>query len=426
MPTFSNYAAVQAGVREVLKYDPNKAPSMETSAMLWDSLMKGEASEINSRNAFLIKEVDNAAVIRADATEFADYAPPSNNQDLKLSIPITRATKSYAVSGAVKRQNQTGTMLLNSIIRGCADVKRMFGKQMNFHCHGNATGEIAKASGVSSLVVTCNSTTNLFGTRHVFKNEYLEYRASGVLRTGGGISYSKVTAVDRAAKTFTVDAIPSDATTNDLIFDQGSYNNWLRGLGYHVNNTGAWQGVSDRTAYIGLSSVLVSLSGAYLSRAALDLIIGELSYKFGDDESMGEMMAYMSPAQVAFFKALGYDLQRYDGASKSLQTGFLSDALQHGNLMIKGSVDQPHDIIYVGKILNLMMRFETIEPQWHSEPGTTGDEYLVWANAAQGQFKADGYFATFEWEGNTGVYQPDHVGALTSVGYAGGPLGNSN
>lgn len=424
--SFANLAAAQAAMREVLKYDEKKSQTTETSSLLWNSWKKGPASAINNRNAFIILNVDDAAVIKADTTEFADYAPPSNQQQLKTSIPLRRLTKTYAVSGAVKRQNATDTMLLNTIVEGTKNVERMMDKQVNFAAHRDATGQIAKASGVSSLVVTCNSTTDLWGSRQVYKGEIVEFRSSGGTLRTGGVSWSTVTAVDLSAKTFTVDAIPSDATTNDLVYDQGSYNNWFRGLQYHVNNTGAWQGVSDRTAYRGLSSVLVSASSAYLSRALLDLIIGEMDYKFGDDAAMGEMMAYTSPAQIAQFKSLGYDLQRYDGPSKALNTGFLSDALQHGNLMMKSSVDAQHDRIYIGDVLNLCERFQTIEPQWVSEPGATGENYLVWANAASGQFKADGYFCTREMEFNTGVYQPRLVGALHTLGYVGLPMGNTN
>lgn len=424
--TFANLAAAQAAMREVLKHDPVKSQTTETSSMLWDAVKKGTASAINDRNAFIILDVDDAAVIKSDTTEFGDYAPPSNQQQLKTSIPIRRVTKTYSVSGAVKRQNATDTMLLNTIIEGTKNVERMMDKQMNFQAHGDATNEIAKASGISSLTVTCNSTTNLFGTRHTYKNEIVEFRSSGTLRSGGGVSYSRILTVDRSAKTFTVDQIASDATTNDLIYDYASYNNAIRGLDYHVNNTGAWQGIADRTAYLGLSSVLVSASSAYLSRALLDLIIGELKYKFGDDEKMGEMMAYMSYAQVAQFKSLGYDLQRYDGPSKALNTGFSSDALQHGDLMVKGSVDCRHDRIYVGDILGLMQRFETIPPQWVQDPSTANGDYLVWANAANGQGKADGFFCYREIEMNTGCYQPRKVGALTSLATTGLPLGNTN
>lgn len=427
MPQFANLAAAQAGMREMLKYDPVKSQTTEKSALLFDALEAGSPSEINDRNAFIILSVDDAAAIKADATQFADFAPPSNQQQLKTSIPITKVTKTYAVAGAVQRQNaESDLMLLDTIASDIANEKAMFRKQLNFHCHLNGTGEIAKASGVSGNVVTCNSTTNLFGSRHVYKNEILEYRASGVLRTGGGIQYSRVTAVDLSAKTFTVDAIPTDATTNDLVFDYGSYGNWLRGLGYHVNNTGPWQGISDRTAYRGLSSVLVPMGGAYLSRAAFDLVIGELDYKIGDDENPGPRMAYMATGQVAQFKSLGYDLQRYDDPSMSLNTGFLSDALQHGNLAVKGGVDQPLDIVYIGDVMKLMQRFQTRPLGWINRPGAGGDEYMFQANASQGQGHADGLFCYQIFEGNTGVFTPRKVGALTGLGYAGLPSGNLN
>lgn len=427
MSTYSNLTAINAALREVLKYDPVKSQTVEMSAMLWDWVKKGTPSEINDRNAFIIKTVNPAAVIVANSAEFADYAPPSNQSYLKTSIPIRRMTKTYSVSGAVRRQNKTGTTLLDTIVSDTKDVEDMFNKQMNYAAHGDGTDEIAKASGISSLVVTCNSTTNLFGTRHVFIGEKVEFRSSGGTLRTGGVSWSTVTAVDLSAKTFTVDAIPSDATTNDLVYNYNSYNGQIRGLGYHVAATGAWQGVADRTAYRGLSSVVVSAASAYLSRALLDLVIGELEYKFGDDQPLGEMMAYMSRGQVAQFKSLGYDLQRYNGPDKGLNTGFVSDALQHGNLMVKGSVDCPLDKVYIGNIMGLMQRFETIPMQWVAAPAFDGgDNYMFQANAASGQGKADGFFMMMEWEGNTGVWQPDHVALLSSLGFAGLPSGNLN
>lgn len=421
--TYQSLTAINAALREVLKYDPVKSQTSEKSAMLWKNWGKGDSSKINNRSARIVLDVDDAAPIKADSTEFADYPTPGNQVQVVTTIPITTTRKTFSVSGAVKRQNATGTALLDVIVAGTRNVEKMFDKQMNFAAHGDATGEIGRVSGVSSLTVTCAHASNLFGTRRIFKNEVVEFRATNGTLHQAGARYSKVTSVDRSAKTFITDAIASDATTNDIIYDYGSYNNWFRGLDYHVNNTGAWQGLSDRTAYQGTSSVLVSASSANLSRALFDLLIGEMKYKIGDDDQMGDMMAYMSPAQIAQFKSLGYDLVRYDGRLKSLNTGFSSDALQHGDLMVKGSVDCRHDRVYVGDILGLAERFQTIDPQW--VPNDAGD-YMHQANAASGQGKADGYFCYYEWEGNFGVWQPRKVGAITTLATAGLPLGHTN
>jgi hypothetical protein len=423
MPSYQNLAAVAAAMKEVLEFDASKADTIEKSALLIKAWKQGKAAQINQRNAFIILNVDNASVIRYDATEFADFATPSNQSQLKTSIPLQRVTKSFSVSGAVRRQQATGTSLFDTVMDGADDVAEMMDKQLNFNAHGNGTGEIARASGVAGTTVTCANASNLYGSRQVYKNELVEFRATNGTLHSAGNRYSTVTAVDLAAKTFTVDAIASDATTNDIVYDYGSYNNGFRGLAYHVAASGAWQGVSDRTTYRGLSSVVIAASSASISRALIDQLDGEMRFKIGDGAKPAGRIVYTSYTQVAGFKALGYDLQRYNGSDTSLNTGFLDDALQHGDLPIKGSVDCQVDRWYEGDVLNMVQRFETIPTQW--VPNEAGG-YFHMANAAAGQGKADGYFMYREWEGNFGAYQPRLVGLISGLATSGLPAGHYN
>lgn len=140
-------------------------------------------------------------------------------------------------------------------------------------------------------------------------NKPLEVRTSANVLRG----YCSVTAVDLAARAFTVDILPAGTTGTDIIYSKGAYGNEMAGIHKILTNTGSLFGIDAGTYSDLWKSSSLSAGSAALSFTKLQDAIA-LGVEKGLD---GDVMVLVNPKAWADLLTEQAALRQYDASYKS-------------------------------------------------------------------------------------------------------------
>jgi hypothetical protein len=400
----ANMAAVEAAVIQVVV--PGVEDTLEKSTSTWNKFKKGTAKKTNSRSARITAPTEDNVSFVSTGTEGFDFPTASRAKLEEMTVNFVRRAKTIEISGDVFDEADSSESVVDLITHQTTNATDRFDKEMNRDIFGDATSEIARVSTVSSTTLTCAGTTNLFGARHIFNNMELEfYSTGGSQRTTPALH--TVSSVTVGSDQFVVASISGSVAPTDIVYPYGSRNNGVRGLLYHVANSGAYQGISDRTTYRGLNSVVTDASSAALSQSLLDRTLGNMKYKSGKSRGAGVSILW-SPAQEAAYKSLGYDLKNFSGNKLDASFG---DDLTHANVQSEWDVDCPLDKVFIGD-LSAIERYELAK--MGMEKNGTGGVFFQ-ANATSGTQHRDAKLAYIKWKGNFGSKTPKDIALVKSL-----------
>lgn len=193
-------------------------------------------------------------------------------------------------------------------------------KMSNIYAHGLGNGRLATiSSGANSATQTVNNTD-----ANRFLRDGLAVQSvtpgTGAITASGTILNAKA-----SATTFTTVAAMNTTLTSDIIVAAGAFNLAITGKKQIIDDTTngsvTFQGLS-RSTYPGYRAFRVDaastgLDVSYLRRAlsaGIHINVGELNRDV--------LEIWTHPAQVAAYSALGWNLKRFAGNSKSLDLGF--------------------------------------------------------------------------------------------------------
>jgi hypothetical protein len=316
-----NIAAVNAAIKEILI--PVLEDANEKRADTFSSIDEGTPEEINARGSFLsILSLDHA-IERTTTNEGGSFPEASAPQYVKATLPHITVERTVGMTGAVKRNNNRNQINVNVVKKNFTNAMDKIFKSMNRHIFGDGSGELARvgagsvgaggtAVDTTTKIITCNGTTNLFGSRFVDIGQLLEARSTaGALRNGGGLTKMTVTAVDRENKKFTVNQLPTDIAANDVIYNYDSFGTAPFGFDYHFAKTGTWLNLTRGSSNIGLNSVRRSLGGEKLTGGALDQLLGDIKFKLGGEPNKDGLEIIWAPTQCNSYKDEGYELKQF-------------------------------------------------------------------------------------------------------------------
>jgi hypothetical protein len=314
-------ANVNAAIKEILI--PVLDEANEKRADTFMQIEDGTDGEINARGTFLSILSQDHAIERTTTDEGGAFPTASAPVYVKATLPHIKVERTVGMTGAVKRNNNRNQLSVHVVKKNFTNAMDKIMKSMNRHMFSDGSGELARigagsvgaggtAINTTNKVITCNGTTNLFGSRFIDIGQQLEARASdGTRRVGGGLTKMTVTAVDRANKRFTVDQLPTDMVASDIIYNYDSYGTAPYGFDYHDAITGTWLGLTRGSSNIGLNSVRRSNGGEKLTGGFLDQLLGDVQFKLGREPNKDGLELIWAPTQRNSYRDEGYSLKQF-------------------------------------------------------------------------------------------------------------------
>jgi hypothetical protein len=295
----------------------------EEKALLHNRLQKGKGTSISDRGVEIPTQLSpnfNHAFM-ADGGEF----PVGGSVLVKrASVYFKNIAHTARLTGAALDAIKDGNRAYidNSLSWTLEETVKSAAKAGNIYAHGVGDGRLATISaGANSATQTVNN-----NDKNRFLRDGLVVQSvtpgTGAVTATGTILNSKA-----SATTFTTVAAMSTTSTSDIIVASGSFNLAIAGMKLMIDDTtnGAvtFQGLS-RTTFPSYKAFRVNagstgMDPAFLRRAlsaGIHINVGEL------DRDNLEIWAH--PAQVSAYHALGWNLKRFEGTSKSVDLGFVT------------------------------------------------------------------------------------------------------
>lgn len=401
-------ASVEAAV---IEYYSGKIDDLtyNVDPSMLQKIEKGRAEELNTRGASLVIRPLNNESERWGTAEFLDYPTPGNSPLVKTTVPFVGVTATILFSHLVIDENQNATTL-GDLIQGEIDNKlEALNQSREFFLWGDGSGERARVSSfnLGTGVVTCNNSGNLYGTQMLGVGAYVEFRdSSGVLKSGGGPAYGLISAKDNGALTITLDAtvgFPNDVANGDRVYLYRSYAGAPRGFLYHIANSGAWQGLADRTIYSGTNPAIQDASSQVLSAALMDKMISGAAFK-RRSRKIGNFKFYVS-SQLDAYLNTGYELKTYPNTD-SMKGGLANEMPTHNGVTLEWHPFVQRNMVWA--LATEYLRFYQYAKIDWVKNAAGGMFHLL--NAAQGQMHASGRACYLEGYLQYGSKQPVRLG----------------
>lgn len=293
----------------------------EESALFHNRLQKGKGTKIGDRGVEIPTHLTgnyNHAFM-GDGAEF-----PVGGSNLVKRAQVFFKNYAFAVrlsGSSIDSINSMDVAYIKDWLQFNLDESMSAGYKMgNIYAHGTGTARLATISaGANSATQTVNNTD---------ANRFL--RDGLVIQSvtpGTGAVTASGTILNHAASstTFTTVAAMSTTLTSDVIVASGSFNLGITGIKAMVDDTTngpiTFQGLS-RNTYPGYRAFRVNagttgLDVSHLRRAlsaGIHIAVGEL------DRDALEIWSH--PAQTSAYSALGWNLKRFTGDSKSIDLGY--------------------------------------------------------------------------------------------------------
>lgn len=294
----------------------------EESALLHNRLQKGKGTKIGDRGIEIPTHLSGNYnhTFMADSGEF-----PVGGSNLvkRASVFFRNFAAAVRLSGAAIDSITGGDRAyIEDWLQFNLDESMSSAyKICNVYAHGDGSGRLAtlSADGGSSTTQTVNNND---------KNRFLHdgLKIDIVTKTSGVVAGSSTIANAKAsATTFTLDSAIDPGSSSDIVVASGAFNLAFTGIKAIVDDTTnapvTFQGLS-RNTYPGYRAFRVDgasngLDVSHLRRmisAGIHIATGELN------RDVLELWSH--PAQTSAYSALGWNLRRFDGKSKSIDLGF--------------------------------------------------------------------------------------------------------
>jgi len=214
-------------------------------------------------------------------------------------------------------------------------------KMCNIYAWGTGNGRLATiSSGANSATQTVN---NNDANRYLRDGLVVQSvtPGTGAVTASGTISNAKA-----SATTFTTAAAMSTTLTSDIIVASGAFNLAVTGIRAMVDDTTdgpvTFQGLS-RNTYTQYRAARVNASSVGLDVAFLRRLIGAGIHINTGELNRDALELWSHPAQTAAYSALGWNLKRFTGNSKSIDLGFTE--YEYEGIGWVEDVDAPKDEI---------------------------------------------------------------------------------
>lgn len=366
-----------------------------------------DAVELNSRGASVVGRVRNNVSERLGASEFADFPTAGKSQLYKFNVPAAGFTATCLFSRQTMAESNMNSALVNHVQAELDNKLENSMDSLNFYAWGDGSAERARVGSVTYVstvaTIVCNNAGNLYGCQNLEAGMQVEFRNSAGTIHNTGAEYATIATTNNGTMTIVTESgAPTNIAAADRIYIRDSYNNAPRGVLYHINNTGAWQGLSDRSIYKNTSCPVINGASDALSPVLIDKMESAQAFKRGDADKMKGK--FFASSQFYAYKQLGYELRVVMDNDK-IDTGFKK--VSHGGTVIEWERDAPRDGFFQIDF-DEIRRFEMVKLDFvKNEAGG----YFKMINASSGQMHASGYAVYLEGFFNWGGVNPNKIGS---------------
>jgi hypothetical protein len=294
----------------------------EESALLHNRLQKGKGTKIGDRGIEIPTHL-SGNYNHKFMTDGGEFPVGGSNLVKRASVYFKNLAGAVRLSGAAIDSIQSGDVayIKDWLQFNLDESMGAIYKMGNIYAHGKGDGRLATISaGANSATQTVNNND---------KNRFLKdgLKIDSVTPATGVVTAAGAEILNHAASstTFTTVAAMTTTVTSDIIVASGSFNLAITGLKAIIDDTTnaavTFQGLSRSTypAYraFRVDAGSTGLDVSYLRRAlgaGIHINVGELN--------RDALEIWLHPAQTAAYSALGWNLRRFDGKSKSIDLGF--------------------------------------------------------------------------------------------------------
>lgn len=216
-----------------------------------------------------------------------------------------------------------------------ADAEESFTNFQDIYLFGNGSGSIGVTSTafVATTVTFALGQTRPYGSTLLQATQRIQFinPATGLQRTGGGVTVSTVLSLDNTTDVVTFDAVPTDVAINDIVVIEDTYGREMQGFDFHLNDAnGNWLKDAEtgtpipKATNAWTKANVYDAAGADLSPEFIDAISGQTTTQKGDGDISFDAVMLSHNAQQKKYMRLGYALTRTINASGNdkLDLGF--------------------------------------------------------------------------------------------------------
>ena len=252
-------AAIMSAVGGLLKEDwiTNLIKDQYSRDTVLMSLLEKNSQDVEGLEAvFTMRLAPNLST--AARSEMAQLPDPGRQLTKRCRIPLSYWYTSVAFSGPAIQASKSNSGSLARVITDELDNAVKDHKQVeNFFFYGDGSGYLASITDIAGNVITVDRWASVFTEGR--RLDSFTAKSGGSQHLDGAL----ITAVDRAAKTITVDAIGTAATSDCLFLDgmRGYANMGLLGIVDDGTFVSTFQGLS-RSSYSKVKARVFSGTGA--------------------------------------------------------------------------------------------------------------------------------------------------------------------
>lgn len=414
---------------EIAQWFPNQSAAFRR-------IDSASPKNINAKGGqYLVETETPQAIVAGDfaGTDGAEFPTGGRLSFIIMTVlPITHRA-SFEVTSNVDAQNEAALKQrpaknYDYVMKGISLLMKAYGLKQSRDLWGNKTGEIARVSGVTGNVVTCNTSANQFGSYLMQAGMDCEFRAAdGTLR-----GYGVVQSMNRKAKTFACKAATvrnaagaitgtlqsNGVATADRVYMKGCYNNNWTGISAFTEPLGAFQGRSDRSEHYRLPGMKEDKGGATLTVGMMRKMISDQEMRLDGGEATGE---FWGSTQIDAYEATGLPTQAYGQSGSSLKQGYNKKGMMFADKKFNRDLYIPRDVLALIDMSEIdKFEMQTFKPLKNGADGT----YFHLANGVNAH--RDSRFVYFRGIGNLGVEDPSSLGVwYENLSTAGLSTGNN-
>ncbi len=293
----------------------------EESALLHNRLQKGKGTKIGDRGVEIPTHLEGNYnhTFMADSGEFP---VGGSNAVKRAQVFFRNYASAVRLSGAaIDSINSMDVAYIKDWLQFNLDETMGASYKMcNIYAHGKGDGRLAtlSADGGSSTTQTVLADGNRF-LKAGLKIDIVA-PATGVIAGSATIVNPKA-----SSTTFTLDSAINPGASTDIVVASGAFNLAITGIKAMIDDTTnapvTFQGLS-RNTYPAYRAFRVDGGGNGLDVAYLRRALGAGIHIASGELNRDVLEIWSHPAQTAAYSALGWNLRRFDGKSKSIDLGF--------------------------------------------------------------------------------------------------------
>lgn len=236
-------------------------------------------------------------------------------------------------------------------------------KRLNQMFYGDGSGALAYSSSTigSTGVASCNFTTAAAATPGQTKGatRLEEGHTYQAINTSTGSVRGTFVVVTPGKSSASINVTSGTISSGDPIVDVGSYNRYMRGLGWLISDQNrVLQGLNTAN-FPDLNSPVLDLNGVVLSPAAMETLKSSINTRNNTEDAEAKLIGFITFGQHSVLRKQGYNLGFYIRSAEGAEGGDtvkgVAKRYEDGDTVFVRDADMDDDRVYLMQAENVKM-----------------------------------------------------------------------